>query len=57
MALVPRGFGDKKRKRKKRFQRKKICRFSADGVAYIDYKDVKTLRNMVSERGKSFPAA
>ncbi len=56
MALVPRGFGDKKKKKKKkRFQRKKICRFTADGVAYIDYKDVKTLRNMVSERGKIIP--
>lgn len=56
MALVPRRFGDKKKKKKKkRFQRKKICRFTADGVAYIDYKDVKTLRNMVSERGKIIP--
>ena len=56
MALVPRGFGDKKKKKKKkRFQRKKICRFTADGVAHIDHKDVKTLRNMVSERGKIIP--
>ncbi len=56
MAFVPRGrkFGDKKKK-KKRFSRKKICRFTADGIAYIDYKDTKTLRNMVSERGKIIP--
>ncbi len=56
MAFAPRGrkFGDKKKK-KKRFSRKKICRFTADGIAYIDYKDTKTLRNMVSERGKIIP--
>jgi small subunit ribosomal protein S18 len=55
MAFAPRRkFGGQKRK-KKRFVRKKVCRFTADGVAYIDYKDVKTLRNMVSERGKIIP--
>ena len=56
MAFAARGrtFGDKKKK-KKRFSRKKICRFTADGIAYIDYKDTKTLRNMVSERGKIIP--
>jgi len=47
--------GDKKKKKKKRYARKKICRFTAEGVAYIDYKDTKTLRNMVSERGKIIP--
>lgn len=57
MAAMPvRTSGNKKkRKKKKRFVRKKICRFTADGIAYIDYKDVKTLKNMVSERGKIIP--
>lgn len=56
MAFSPgrRTTGDRKKK-KKRFVRKKICRFTADGVAYIDYKDVKTLRNMMSDRGKIIP--
>lgn len=55
MAFAPgRRFGGQRRK-KKRFVRKKVCRFTADGIAYIDYKDVKTLRNMVSERGKIIP--
>jgi small subunit ribosomal protein S18 len=57
MAFAPsRKFGDKKNLMKKRFNRKKVCRFTAEGVAYIDYKDVKTLRNMVSERGKIIPS-
>ena len=50
-----RGVDKKKKRKKKRYVRKKICRFTADGVAYIDYKDVKTLRNLVSERGKIIP--
>lgn len=36
----------------KRFQRKKFCRFCADKVAFIDYKELKTLRNYMTERGK-----
>lgn len=41
--------------RRKRFYRKKVCRFCADGVKEIDYKDVKRLRNYVTERGKIVP--
>lgn len=56
MAAMPvRSSIKKKKKKKKRFVRKKICRFTADGIAYIDFKDVKTLKNMVSERGKIIP--
>lgn len=40
---------------KKLFSRKKVCRFCADKELIIDYKDVKTLRNFVSERGKIIP--
>lgn len=36
----------------KRFQKRKFCRFCADKVAFIDYKDIKTLRNYITERGK-----
>lgn len=36
----------------KRFQRRKFCRFCADKVSFIDYKDVKTLKNYITERGK-----
>jgi small subunit ribosomal protein S18 len=36
----------------KRNQRKKVCRFCEIKATEIDYKDVKTLRNYVTERGK-----
>jgi small subunit ribosomal protein S18 len=37
------------------FSRKKVCRFCADKELTIDYKDVKILKNFVSERGKIIP--
>ena len=43
------------RPQRKLFSRKKVCRFCADNEMTIDYKDVKTLRNYVSERGKIIP--
>ncbi len=46
-----------KRKRKKKlFLQKKICRFCADKVTYIDYKDLRVLRPLVTERGKIIPS-
>lgn len=36
----------------RRFQRRKFCRFCADKVQFIDYKDLKTLRSYMTERGK-----
>ena len=47
MPIVPRGYSDNRRKKRKRFQRQKICRFTTEGIFYIDYKDVKTLKNMI----------
>ena len=42
--------------RKKRpFQRRKVCRFCADKQVTIDYKDPRTLRYFISERGKIIP--
>ena len=41
--------------RKKIFSRRKVCRFCADKELVIDYKDVKVLRNFVTERGKIIP--
>jgi small subunit ribosomal protein S18 len=42
-------------RRRKRFLRKKICRFCADKISLIDYKDVRRLRNLITERGKIIP--
>jgi len=42
--------------RKKRpFLRRKVCRFCADKKMDIDYKNIKTLRYFVTERGKIIP--
>jgi small subunit ribosomal protein S18 len=42
--------------RKKRFTvRKKVCRFCVDKAPYIDYKDLKTLKFFITERGKILP--
>lgn len=38
------------------FRRKKFCRFSAEGVKEIDYKDINTLKGYVSENGKIVPS-
>ena len=38
------------------FRRRKFCRFTADGVKEIDYKDLQTLKNYVSETGKIVPS-
>ncbi|RKZ66160.1 MAG: 30S ribosomal protein S18 [Candidatus Parabeggiatoa sp. nov. 3] len=38
------------------FRRKKYCRFTAEGVKEIDYKDLNTLRGYVSETGKIVPS-
>jgi small subunit ribosomal protein S18 len=37
-------------------RRKKFCRFTADGVKSIDYKDLGTLKAYVSETGKIVPS-
>ncbi len=54
--------GDKDRNKGKRptqvalFKRKKFCRFTAEKVEYIDYKDVEVLKDFITENGKITPA-
>ena len=53
-------FASRKKKtgfnRKKRvFHRRKVCRFCADTSLIIDYKDAKSLRYFITERGKIIP--
>ncbi len=38
------------------FRRRKFCRFTAEGVKEIDYKDLDTLKQYVSETGKIVPS-
>ncbi len=37
-------------------RRRKFCRFTADKVAEIDYKDLATLKAYVTETGKIVPS-
>ena len=37
-------------------RRKKFCRFSAEGANEIDYKDIATLKNYLTETGKIVPS-
>ncbi len=36
----------------RRFQRRKFCRFCSDKIEFVDYKDSKTLKYYLTERGK-----
>lgn len=38
------------------FRRKKFCRFTAEGVKEIDYKDLNTLKSYITETGKIVPS-
>jgi small subunit ribosomal protein S18 len=42
--------------RKRRFrQRAKVCRFTAEKIDYIDYKDINLLREYIPVNGKILP--
>ena len=38
------------------FRRRKFCRFTAEGVKEMDYKDLNTLKAYVTETGKIVPS-
>jgi small subunit ribosomal protein S18 len=38
------------------FRRRKFCRFTAEGIKQIDYKDLDTLKAYVTETGKIVPS-
>ena len=38
------------------FRRRKFCRFTAEDVKEIDYKDLNTLRQYITETGKIVPS-
>ena len=44
-----------KRKKRRIFHRRKVCRFCADQSLAIDYKDPKSLKYFITERGKIIP--
>ncbi|ABM61438.1 MAG: 30S ribosomal protein S18 [Halorhodospira sp.] len=38
------------------FRRRKYCKFTAEGVKEIDYKDLNTLKNYITDTGKIVPS-
>ncbi len=38
------------------FKRKRFCRFTAEGIEEIDYKDLNIIKNYVTESGKIIPS-
>ena len=46
---------DRKGKKRRVFHRRKVCRFCADSNLVIEYKDPKSLKYFITERGKILP--
>ena len=38
------------------YKRRRYCRFSAEGIDEVDYKDVSILKDFITENGKLIPA-
>ncbi len=59
---APRGRGKGKPKKDGRagnrglFRRRKFCRFTAEKVKEVDYKDIGVLKDFINENGKIIPA-
>lgn len=37
------------------YRRRKVCKFTVDGIEYIDYKDTNLLKQYIPERAKVLP--
>ena len=48
--------GKKRERGNNLFKRRKFCRFTAEKVKEIDYKDIDVLKDFVQENGKIMPA-
>ena len=59
---IGRGKGKNKKDLKKRdrgnalFKRRKFCRFTAENIKEVDYKDIAILKDFINENGKIIPA-
>ena len=41
--------------KRRRFGRRKVCKYCVDKIETVDYRDVKRVRSFVTERGKIVP--
>ena len=48
--------GKKRERGNNLFKRRKFCRFTAEKVKEIDYKDIVVLKDFINENGKIIPA-
>ena len=58
MAFRPKPKSKDKKERGSRgmFKRRKFCRFSAEKIEWIDYKDIEILKDFITENAKVMPA-
>jgi small subunit ribosomal protein S18 len=51
-------FGKDKKDKGQRalFRRRKFCRFTAEKIKQVDYKDIALLKDFINENGKIIPA-
>ncbi len=47
---------DKNKRGSALFRRRKFCRFTAEGIKQVDYKDIGILKDFINENGKIIPA-
>ena len=47
---------DDKKGGRQLFKRRKFCRFTAEKIEWIDYKDIEILKDFINENGRIIPA-
>jgi len=50
------GKKDGRKKGNALFRRRKFCRFTAEGIKQVDYKDINLLKDFIIENGRIIPA-
>ncbi len=53
--MAPKSKKPTRRRRRRIYHRRKVCRFCADSSLVIDYKEPKALKYFITERGKIIP--